>query len=362
MNLLSYRSACALGFVALSVRAFGTAFIDSPELANAGWAGVLLAGTMYIPVLLSIYLIIHLDKEASPKELMTLCIGKRGMKAVALILSAGMLCESAAVSRLLMASILYGAQEIHITTVATLPSLIAAAIVACAGAGAIGGVAGIWIYFIPLLLAIIVGRHIPVYQANYLFPIWGSGFNAIFFGSTKILSAFTAFSALWMIQSGKQTAASQKVTYASPKVFLILFGVIVLVTAILSALASMLVPQSLSVPQSREYRLSMLLSNGLSPTFLQFPYVLLWYGSLMIAQGFALFSAAQLLTMAFPKLRFNLTVWGCALSAAILAAMHMADQNVAARIAPYISVMNSAPFIIAAIAVRFRKGGKHARF
>ena len=49
----------------------------------------------------------------------------------------------------------------------------------------------------------------------------------------------------------------------------------------LGALALMLEANVFSVPQSRVFRLRLLLSNGSSPTYLQLPYVALWYGALL---------------------------------------------------------------------------------
>ena len=184
------------------------------------------------------------------------------------------------------------------------------------------------------------------------------GWPTIFTGAGKVAGALAPIAALWLVQSGRQTGFAQRERRAKPWLFPALYGAIVLLAATWAVLALMLETNVFSVPQSRIYRLRLLLSNGSSPTYLQLLYVTLWYGALLCSQGFSLFATALLTTSIAPKCPFPLAIWLCALAAALIAGFRLAEQPIAQRLAPWQAVVTGAVLLLTAIAGYIRKGGK----
>lgn len=357
MNRLSYRSAAALGVVCLSVRAFFAAYIDSPELLSAGWLGVLVGGAFSLPTLAALYAIARLYPHAEPEEALAACMGPAAAKIALALLALNMLYETAAVARMLMASSIYEEHRLTAPFWAVLPALIAAALVVLAGANGVGGAAGVFLRFAPLLIALILGVHLDDYQPARLAPVLGMGWPAILQGGGKVAGALAPIAALWLVQSGKQTGYARRERRAKPWLMPAICSAAVLIAALWAALALMLEANVFSVPQSRVFRLRLLLSNGSSPTYLQLPYVALWYGALLCAQGFSLFAAARLLQAAVPPCPFSLATGLCTFATALIAGFRLAEQPIVQMLAPWQAAGTGAILLLTAIAGGIRKGG-----
>ena len=357
MNRLSYRSAATLGIVCLGVRAFFAAYIDSPELLGAGWLGVLAGGAFSLPTLAALYAIARLYPHAEPEEALAACMGPAAAKIALALLALNMLYETAAVARMLMASSIYEEHRLTAPFWAVLPALIAAALVALSGANGVGGTAGVLLRFAPLLIALILGVHLGDYQPMRLAPALGMGWPAILQGGGKVAGALAPIAALWLVQSSKQTGYARREQRAKPWLMPAICGAAVLIAAIWAALALMLEANVFSIPQSRIFRLRLLLSNGSSPTYLQLPYVALWYGALLCAQGFSLFAAARLFQAAAPRCPFPLATGLCTLSAALIAGFRLAEQPIVQLLAPWQAAGTGAILLLTAIAGGIRKGG-----
>lgn len=357
MNRLSYRSAATLGIVCLGVRAFFAAYIDSPELLGAGWLGVLAGGAFSLPTLAALYAIARLYPHAEPEEALAACMGPAAAKIALALLALNMLYETAAVARMLMASSIYEEHRLTAPFWAVLPALIAAALVVLAGANGVGGAAGVFLRFAPLLIVLILGVHLDDYQPARLAPVLGMGWPAILQGGGKVAGALAPIAALWLVQSGKQTGYARRERRAKPWLMPAICSAAVLIAALWAALALMLEANVFSVPQSRVFRLRLLLSNGSSPTYLQLPYVALWYGALLCAQGFSLFAAARLLQAAIPQCPFPLATGLCTLAAALIAGFRLAEQPIVQLLAPWQAAGTGAILLLAAAAGGIRKGG-----
>lgn len=215
-------------------------------------------------------------------------------------------------------------------------ALIAAALVVLAGANGVGGAAGVFLRFAPLLIVLILGVHLDDYQPARLAPVLGMGWPAILQGGGKVAGALAPIAALWLVQSGKQTGYARRERRAKPWLMPAICSAAVLIAALWAALALMLEANVFSVPQSRVFRLRLLLSNGSSPTYLQLPYVALWYGAVLCAQGFSLFAAARLLQAGHSPMPISASATGlCTLAAALIAGFRLAEQSIVQLLAPW---------------------------
>ena len=358
MNRLSYRGAVVLGIVSLGTRAFFAAYVDSPELLGALWLGVLAGGVVFLPAVAAMYAVQRLRPDDAPEDALVACAGPVLAKIFLALLALVTLYDAASAARILMASSIYEEQRLTAPYLAVLPALLAAALVALSGANGVGGAAGLFMRFAPFLILPIIGTHLGNYRPEHLLPVLGMGWPTIFTGAGKVAGALAPIAALWLVQSGRQTGFAQRERRAKPWLFPALYGAIVLLAATWAVLALMLETNVFSVPQSRIYRLRLLLSNGSSPTYLQLLYVTLWYGALLCSQGFSLFATARLTTAIAPKCPFPLAIWLCALAAALIAGFRLAEQPIAQRLAPWQAVVTGAVLLLTAIAGYIRKGGK----
>ena len=91
--------------------------------------------------------------------------------------------------------------------------------------------------------------------------------------------------------------------------------------------------------------------------YLQLPYVALWYGALLCAQGFSLFAAARLLQAAVPPCPFSLATGLCTFATALIAGFRLAEQPIVQMLAPWQAAGTGVILLLAAAIGGIRKGG-----
>ena len=307
---ISRAPARAAVLAAITARTFVTMTVDAPPTHNGAYLCPLIAAALALPWLLCVRALNRrLDARAVTAlsaALLPLVLLDAAVTAGEITGSAGYLALDRVPERLLL-----------------LPVCAAALWCVFRHGNTVGYAAMLWARLFPLLLILIVALQAQCLRPEWLRPLLGSGWHAIWEGGVRLAGRILPCSALLLIAEGREDAPERRGTTTST----LLTGA--LVSALLILLHRMMVPTPIREAGWLK-RLDDLLTNGRAPLYLQLPMICAWYAGLLHLLACECFAGATLLQRLLPRLGGRqcalLSVAAVALAAAFLPVIDIAEM------------------------------------
>lgn len=280
---ISRAAANTLGITLAATRVFMMVAVDGAYLGNSGWLCALIGFVLALPAYFACDIMLKRGAEAQTPQWR---VGGALFMLIAIY-------ETAALIRMITNTTSYSELSTVSAVGLSVVMLIIVLYVIMKNGDGVGNAARLWLFAAPALLLIVVIAQLPIMEINWLAPIFGPGYKYIALGGVRA-AGYLAFPAALHAISGEKTAKR----VPGIKTLLTSTAIAVALLAAHGALA----PPMMNPSADRTYMLDLLLANGRVPISLQFPLLMLWYLSLLLALGGYAFAAAATLQRAIPAL------------------------------------------------------------
>ncbi|MBR1821805.1 MAG: hypothetical protein IJ769_09300 [Clostridia bacterium] len=264
----------AAACTAIAARLLLGLMVEAPVTHNGAWLSAIMGGLLAAPWLLCVQ---YLRRRSSDNPAL-----------LSFVLMALTIWDAAVVLNAVTRSAGYLALDRSPPAVLALPIGLAALWCVYRNGDAVGYGAMLWARIALILLPGIALLQVRYLRSEWLWPLLGSGWQAIFDGAVESAGSIVAAAAVLLLEDEKSEGASKQ-----PSPMPMLAGAVATAVAMI-LLRLMMTPTQLD-DGGWVNRLDSLLCNGRAPLYLQLPLIVMWFGGLLHLLACECFAASAFL-------------------------------------------------------------------